>query len=269
MKVRELLDAHYPDSVLLVWGSAKDVATAMSEILIRAREAARGVPSETRQVLKGGQTDFERILPGPDRMYPDTDSAPIPIQEKTVRELKERLPRTPGEWRSAYGALLNGELIDQLMDQGVMELFDGIYTETEIDPALIATTLVSTMKALYRKNAIPERMGKDLLVDLFSHYKNDRFPRDTIPEILRTASGGKKSVAEILEDQISVATEKEVRDAARNLLRTDSQLGHRNISGIDTEKRMNFLIGCVKRRLGKQVDGLRVRKILEELADGE
>jgi glutamyl-tRNA(Gln) amidotransferase subunit E len=268
-EVRERLDAHYPDSVLLVWGNAKDVATAMSEIVIRAREAAQGVPSETRQVLKEGQTDFERILPGPDRMYPDTDSAPIPIHEKAIRELKEQLPRTPGEWRSVYGGILSGELIDQLMDQGVMELFDRIYTETESDPALIATTLVSTLKALNRKNAVSERIGTDLLIDLFSHYKNGRCPRDAIPKILQTASRGEKSVSEILEDEISVATENEVRDTARELLMTDGYLASSGVLEKDPEKRMNFFIGQVKRRLGKEVDWLCVRKIFEEFADGE
>ncbi len=42
-------------------------------------DALDGVPHETRQPLPDGTTDFERILPGPDRMYPDTDSAPIPV----------------------------------------------------------------------------------------------------------------------------------------------------------------------------------------------
>ena len=38
------------------------------------------MPFETRQPFEDGHTDFERILPGPDRMYPDTDSPPTPEQ---------------------------------------------------------------------------------------------------------------------------------------------------------------------------------------------
>ncbi len=65
------------DAVMLVWGPEEDVKTALEEIRDRAREALDGVPNETRQVLDDMTTDFERILPGSDRMYPDTDLPPI------------------------------------------------------------------------------------------------------------------------------------------------------------------------------------------------
>ena len=65
--------------VMVVWGRQQDVETAAREIVIRAQDATRGVPSETRQALDDGTDGFERILPGADRMYPDTDLPPIRI----------------------------------------------------------------------------------------------------------------------------------------------------------------------------------------------
>lgn len=72
MKVRE------QDDVFVVFGSEEDCRTAADEIRLRFVDATRDVPNETRQALVGGYTSFERILPGPDRMYPDTDSPPHP-----------------------------------------------------------------------------------------------------------------------------------------------------------------------------------------------
>ncbi|MBN2447669.1 MAG: Glu-tRNA(Gln) amidotransferase subunit GatE, partial [Phycisphaerae bacterium] len=65
--------AHQGDGLVLVWGDQLDTETACEEIAIRAREATEGVPSDTRQALADGTTGFERVLPGADRMYPDTD----------------------------------------------------------------------------------------------------------------------------------------------------------------------------------------------------
>ncbi len=81
--------------VILVWGSPQDTETAVQEILIRAREAFAGVPQETRQALDDGTTGFERVLPGADRMYPDTDLPPIVLSDGRIDALRATLPATP------------------------------------------------------------------------------------------------------------------------------------------------------------------------------
>ena len=60
------------------------------EIVIRAREATIGIPSETRQALRDGTNGFERILPGPDRMYPDTDLPPKQIAAERLDRIRPR-----------------------------------------------------------------------------------------------------------------------------------------------------------------------------------
>jgi len=81
--------------ILVVWGAEKDVHTACQEITIRAREACVGVPSETRQAQEDGTNGFERILPGPDRMYPDTDLPPIQLADERMAKIAAELPETP------------------------------------------------------------------------------------------------------------------------------------------------------------------------------
>jgi glutamyl-tRNA(Gln) amidotransferase subunit E len=83
--------------VIVVWGRKQDVETAVKEVAIRAREATEGVPQETRQALGDGTNGFERILPGADRMYPDTDLPPIRLDDARVQAIRDALPQRPWE----------------------------------------------------------------------------------------------------------------------------------------------------------------------------
>jgi len=80
------------DALIVFWGPPADVPTAIEAIDERCRLAFDGVPNETRKGLPDGTTVFERVLPGPDRMYPDTDSAPIPIGEAEIEAARRALP---------------------------------------------------------------------------------------------------------------------------------------------------------------------------------
>jgi glutamyl-tRNA(Gln) amidotransferase subunit E len=90
--VKRLLNSEAEDAQLIFWGPGEDVATALETIAERCQLAFQGVPNETRKSLPNGTTFFERVLPGPDRMYPDTDSVPIPIEEERIRTIREQLP---------------------------------------------------------------------------------------------------------------------------------------------------------------------------------
>jgi glutamyl-tRNA(Gln) amidotransferase subunit E len=103
--------------VIVVWGREQDVQTAVGEIAIRAREATLGVPNETRQALDDGTTGFERILPGADRMYPDTDLPPIPLRDERVEGLRSTLPLRPWERRAQLRELGVGEDLAERMSR--------------------------------------------------------------------------------------------------------------------------------------------------------
>ncbi len=93
-ELRRRVGATAKDAVVVLWGPETDVKTAVETVVERCRLAFAGVPNETRKGLPDGTTVFERVLPGPDRMYPDTDSSPIPIEEEAVESTRARLPRS-------------------------------------------------------------------------------------------------------------------------------------------------------------------------------
>jgi len=59
--------------------------------VIRAREAATGVPSDTRQALKMHDGIRAGIARG-ERMYPDTDLPPLAIEGARLERIRARLP---------------------------------------------------------------------------------------------------------------------------------------------------------------------------------
>ncbi len=103
-KVRARLGCGPDDAVVVVWGPEEDTITAANEIRLRFVDATRGVPNETRQPFADGSTDFERILPGPDRMYPDTDSPPTRVTRERVARLQGTLAERPWEREARYAA---------------------------------------------------------------------------------------------------------------------------------------------------------------------
>ena len=90
--IAPMLDAGEEDAQILIWGPEEDMETAIETIEERCRMAFEGVPQETRKSFINGTTIFERVLPGADRMYPDTDSAPIPLTEEKIELLQKNLP---------------------------------------------------------------------------------------------------------------------------------------------------------------------------------
>jgi glutamyl-tRNA(Gln) amidotransferase subunit E len=91
--VSKRLKAGDNDTVVLVWGPKEDTLTGVKEIYIRSKEAFYGIPHETRQVQTPHTTTFERILPGPDRMYPDTDRPPITVTRQVIDNVMAQVPR--------------------------------------------------------------------------------------------------------------------------------------------------------------------------------
>ncbi len=91
-RIRNVFRVQDKDAVIVTWGLEKDTVTACNEIRDRFIDAFDGVPNETRQHLQVGLTDFERILPGADRMYPDTDHPPLRILPARADSIKIGLP---------------------------------------------------------------------------------------------------------------------------------------------------------------------------------
>ncbi|MBU0518718.1 Glu-tRNA(Gln) amidotransferase subunit GatE [bacterium] len=140
------------DTAIIAWGSEQDVKTAIQEIILRVQEAFGGVPNETRQAKSNGLTDFERILPGADRMYPDTDSPPTAITLERIEKIRAQLSRPPWELEKKYTELgiakHQAEILALHPQRAVVE---AVLAKNAIDPKLVVWTMIDLGKHLQRQ----------------------------------------------------------------------------------------------------------------------
>ena len=160
--IRHRVRAGSGDALVLVWGGRDDVETACSEIAIRAREATAGVPSETRQALKDQTNGFERILPGPDRVYPDTDSPPTRVTRERVEGLQARLAARPWDREARYAAVgVPRNTSHFLIRRGGAALVDHVVSECGADLRFAAFLFGEHLKGLRRAGTTVEELSRE------------------------------------------------------------------------------------------------------------
>jgi glutamyl-tRNA(Gln) amidotransferase subunit E len=185
-RIRKRARVGAQDDVFLVYGPEGDVRTAADEIRLRFADATQGVPKETRQALVGGYTTFERILPGPDRMYPDTDSPPTRVTDARVAAIKSALKPTPWDRLARYGGWrVPEETSHFLIRRGGAEIVDAVVQHTGADGLLAAMMIGQRAKALSRAGAPMERLGAAEWIQVFDLFTDGRIAREAIPVVAR------------------------------------------------------------------------------------
>jgi glutamyl-tRNA(Gln) amidotransferase subunit E len=184
--IRQRVKAEPGDTLVVVWGDREDVECACNEIVIRAREAAEGVPSETRQALRDGTNGFERILPGADRMYPDTDLPPMALSPERIERTRARLPEPPWERAERYaGFNLPQDILDVLLVSRRAPLFDRLVGKLGIKPVLAGSFLSQQATALRREGLNMELLSDEEIAAVFEAHAERRLGREGIIEVLR------------------------------------------------------------------------------------
>jgi glutamyl-tRNA(Gln) amidotransferase subunit E len=156
------------DALVVVWGPERDVHTAADEIRLRYVDATDGIPNETRQPFPDGHTDFERILPGPNRMYPDTDSPPIRVTRERVGALRSTLAPPPWTREKRYGeAGVPKDTVFFLIRRGGAALVDRVVAECGADLRRACFFFGEKLKGLRRKGIQVDAVPLDRWCELF------------------------------------------------------------------------------------------------------
>lgn len=164
--IRLALKLSNHDVSVIAWGPKDDTLTATNEIKNRIIDAFDGVPNETRQHLREGLTDFERILPGADRMYPDTDHPPVRITKERVEKIKNKLnePTYKIEERfRKYG--LPEDTVAALSLSKCVPLIDELASENR-NMKIVGRILGQTTRFLSRKGREVNGIGDDKWRDI-------------------------------------------------------------------------------------------------------
>ncbi len=254
------------DAVIICWGPKEDTVTGTNEIRLRIEEAIVGVPNETRQPFDNGTTDFERILPGPDRMYPDTDHPPTKIEPKRVDAIRSKMFLEPWEREAKYREHgLPVDSINALVVSHFAGLYDRIDEQLNVDMKLVGTTLTHDIKCIRRKNKSVDKVSHDKLFRIFKLLQDKQIYKEAIPMLIEELSdSSEKRVEDIIDEKkLKTIDEKELKTIVNDTLNAEWKEPKRKRNNTENNKR-NYYIGLVMNKVRGMADASAISSLVEQ-----
>ncbi|MGI0070791.1 MAG: Glu-tRNA(Gln) amidotransferase subunit GatE [Thermoplasmata archaeon] len=233
---------------------------AVHRVVARAAAALEGIPGETRDPLPEGRTHYSRPLPGRERMYPETDIAPIPVLPDHLARLAARLPERPAVLRERLGREtgLSTELVVQLVAVGQVDLFEQLVQRGHA-PALTARLLIQELPAVPVAPGHPEpEFAPSVLDELLRGAESGRFAKEGISGVLAALANGAATVADAAARAgLSGMTPDELRALVDRVVTANEELVRRR-----GEEAFSALMGDVMREVRGRRDGREVADAL-------
>jgi glutamyl-tRNA(Gln) amidotransferase subunit E len=260
--MRQQLHAESGDAVVLIWAPEQDAATAAREVLIRAQDAVVGIPSETRQAHAGGTTGFERILPGPDRMYPDTDTPPVPIADEVVDRVRARLPETPWALEQRYrDAGLATAVAQHLARSPWGGLLEAATSENGASARRLAACLLKRLPDHRKHDGRDEAVDGERLCAVVAAIDSGDVRPEALDRMVDALAREPDTPAETIAARFRrQGDEADLLDAAVR----DVAVRSRTLAGRSTEALLRWSMGEVMPDLLGRVDPAEVRRRLRE-----
>ncbi len=266
--MRKELGSGGNDLIALVFGEALDARTAAEEVENRMMEALGGVPNETRQALPGGLTDFERILPGPNRMYPDTDTPPTAIERAHVEKIEAALPERPWERQQRYISLgLAADSAVRLSRSELGIVFDRLIDDAGATPREVAHILVNVKGHLGKAIASADGFQLDGLWKEALHLVTQgTVSREALPDLFKLAAANRAtSLAGLASDNHhSCINKEEVEAACDAVMKAETicpKLGYESV--------LRFVMGRIIAKIGRRYPGRELAELVRGRLNAE
>ena len=259
--LKKAVNASEEDTIVLVWGDEQDAKSGAAEIIIRAKEATIGIPSETRQALRDGTNGFERILPGADRMYPDTDLPPKKITPERIAKIRESLPVPIWEREAKYRSIgVPNEHIEKLAMSPFAKMFEKAIDELKIDLRFASRVLIEFPARLKKEHLPIKQITPEIFNSLFTLLSEGKIVKSCLYFILRESLVSGKPVEEIVQPLSKPEEIKEV------VIRSIEKLKTLNIR--KPERTNTILMGMIMDQLRFRASGSEVEKVMNEILGG-
>jgi glutamyl-tRNA(Gln) amidotransferase subunit E len=250
-KVKKFVEAADDDTLVIVWANDDDIQTAVNEIIIRAKEATIGIPSETRQALSDGTNGFERILPGADRMYPDTDLPPKKIDAERINKIKVRLPEQFWKRQEWYRKLnIPPDTIDELSISKYAELFKKAVNEWKINPVTAAVVLIQFPKRLKRDGYNIDLITEELMLSILKAYTDGKLTYDFILTAMKLSIELGMFVEEIIPQPIGYD------ELEKEILLAEQQM--QKLKFVKDKNAFSIMMGILMNRLRGRISAKQV-----------
>ncbi|MGA1819808.1 MAG: Glu-tRNA(Gln) amidotransferase subunit GatE [Thermoplasmatota archaeon] len=249
--IKGRLGAEEQDAVVLVWGPRVDTMTGVKEVYIRSKEAFFGIPHETRQVLTPDITTFERILPGPDRMYPDTDRPPIVVTNEVVERVNAQVPR---DWWVDEGEMVEGGVPGKVAHMLVVSPWMEVYrsaVKAGADPRFTALLLMEGLKSAERSGSAIAGLDPSVVLEVIDLVTEGKLTRKAAPLVISwVADSGDKVASAVKELGLSPMSEKEAASTVKEAVR-----GSKDLALLFRDGREKPLMGRVMSMIGVRYEG--------------
>ncbi|MFC1728348.1 Glu-tRNA(Gln) amidotransferase subunit GatE [Nanoarchaeota archaeon] len=200
--------------------------------------------SEVRGAKPNLSTEFQRPMPGADRMYPETDTPPIKtegIETEKIELIEEKADKI-----KKLG--LGSDLAAALSKIGKADLLVRFAEKfSNVKPAFIAETMLSLPKTIRRKHNIEINPTDEDFETLFSELNNGKIVKESVEDILKE----NQPVKEVIE-KYQLMSDKELETKIKSI-----------IKGQDIP--FNALIGKVMGALKGKADPKKIIEILNKL----
>ncbi|MCX7909341.1 MAG: Glu-tRNA(Gln) amidotransferase subunit GatE [Ignavibacteria bacterium] len=247
-KTRKFIGASDKDAFVIVWGNSDDVKTAVDEIIVRLHEATQGIPSESRRALKDGTTAFERILPGTDRMYPDTDLPTLVLDSHKFERIRLSLSETFGQrLKWCLNNNIPKVIISKVATSRRFELIRDISKEMELSPSFVANELLSSFRWLRRKKLNTSLISNEQIKEVFKLYKSGKILKEGIKYAFELILKGQERYILHLLSPVSI---NEIETAFHRAI-----LYLKNARLYHPEKTKEIAVGLIMQQLRGRVEG--------------
>lgn len=245
-KIQTQLNAAENDAQILFWTPEEDLETAVETITERCQLAFQGVPNETRKSRANGTTLFERVLPGPDRMYPDTDSAPISVSDEMIEaarkllpvDLKERLNQL-AEWKAPLDAYT------YILRNNLMPVLEKMSADFEISPRYLVRVYAHILKSLQGRDPLP--FDNERVADLLKFIKKRELAIDIMPAMLKVLYNNPNMLFSSILSVIGYKQIKpeEIYEQIPILRQMFSK--HKRKNGVRADAEVNWIMGSLRK----------------------
>ncbi|WP_455286075.1 GAD domain-containing protein, partial [[Eubacterium] cellulosolvens] len=262
LSMRRMLECGKFDAVVLVVDLKDKAKDALTAVVERAREALRGVPSETRMATANGTTRYMRPRPGASRMYPETDVPPVEVSQAQLARIRATLP-PPREVimeQLLTQHQLNKKLATQLIESDYLDVFRRVCSGGGVAPSFVATVLTENLKSLGREGLPVHQLTPRHLESVFAAIRADVVAKEAASALLAWLSKNSNRTAEdaIRELGLGMLSEDELSKVIDRIIDANSGLVEQKGEGA-----YGKIMGLVMGEVRGSADSANVTKLIK------
>ncbi len=267
-KICSLIESERMNSFVLVAGPERRAMHALKKIVERVKLALIGVPQETRRLLPNGNSEFLRVIHGKERIYPDTDTPPIPVSEELIQKCREKVGKRP--WETSKQLFeryrLRQNQVDLLIRDQKTQNFMKYVEELRLGPQIAYRLLVELpryyrRKGLVIKEDVTDKLAAEISTNRVTLAQGERVLRILLSDPSLTIKNikDKFSLHRVAERRIDDIVHEQIRAVDLKRVRSDRKYRTRMLPRI---------VGRVLKASDYSVEGKKVLERVNALIDG-